>query len=358
MVNELSIEETTGLIAHELLHIVNNHLFQSERRPLNLEANVAEDYFINCVIRDEYQLELPKDGMFPEKEGFPLGKSSDWYYKEIVKARQSIRSKRASQESGGSNSSNELSDQEGKIEDLFNNLENSAMQHNRLDMSQLSDIEKDLVESQVKDNIINVAQEVEKSGGNSRGNLPGSVKDLLGNLFKLRIANVDWKKLYKRFMASHIDIHRKMTRKKESKRFSHNPGTRKTRKHKILYAVDTSGSMGKDDLTEAFTEVHHVWKAGALIDVVECDTEINQIYPYDGVTPKFVLGRGGTAIGPAIDYFNKHIKEYSCLVIVTDGYHERPKIKSVKPIIHLVTRTDFDKKDFSDLPYTTIIMDN
>jgi len=60
---------------------------------------------------------------------------------------------------------------------------------------------------------------------------------------------------------------------------------------------------------------------------------------------------------PGIEYFMKHIADYSTLLLITDGFHERPTIQVAKPVIQLITSNGSDDK-FADMPYRTIKMKN
>jgi predicted metal-dependent peptidase len=63
--------------------------------------------------------------------------------------------------------------------------------------------------------------------------------------------------------------------------------------------------LTEEDL-EFFNEIHHIYKTDVKISIIECDAEIHRIYEYNGKMPKFVQGRGGTAMSPIIDYYNEN----------------------------------------------------
>ena len=92
--------------------------------------------------------------------------------------------------------------------------------------------------------------------------------------------------------------------KRYSRRFGEpNPGIRIKQFQKIAIIVDTSGSMTSHEvISSLFAEIHGIWKAGAEIHIVECDTMVQQTYDYRGITPKFVLGGGGNDCNPAFEY--------------------------------------------------------
>jgi predicted metal-dependent peptidase len=90
-------------------------------------------------------------------------------------------------------------------------------------------------------------------------------------------------------------------------------------KQHMLLAIDTSGSVSDAELTEFMNEIHHIYKSGVDITIVQCDTKINSIEKYTGEWELKVQGRGGTYFDPVLEYFNEHIKEFTSLVYFTDG---------------------------------------
>ena len=61
----------------------------------------------------------------------------------------------------------------------------------------------------------------------------------------------------------------------------------------MLLAIDTSGSVSDAELKEFMNEIHHIYKAGVDITIVQCDTRITSIKPYTGKHELEVQGRGG-----------------------------------------------------------------
>jgi predicted metal-dependent peptidase len=126
------------------------------------------------------------------------------------------------------------------------------------------------------------------------------------------------------------------------------PGKKKKLKHKILFAVDTSGSVSNKDLEEAYSELYHMYKKGVSIDVIHWDTRVVHEYTYKGEHTFPRKTNGGTQITAAIDYFKDHHKDYSSFIIFTDGYVEETNYRSIVPTLTIVcsggTSSDFDSK--------------
>ena len=52
------------------------------------------------------------------------------------------------------------------------------------------------------------------------------------------------------------------------------------------------------------------YKAGAVIDICEIDTQIQRIYRYNGKWDLQAHGRGGTILDDAVDYINNHRRKH------------------------------------------------
>ena len=151
-------------------------------------------------------------------------------------------------------------------------------------------------------------------------NVPQELQNIIDGIFTFKKPIFNWKKFFRNFIANAQDFLPKSTRRKESNRFTGAMGHKLSKKHTILVGVDTSGSIGQKELDEFFSEIYHVWKAGAHVDIVEFDTKIQAQYRYKGKTPTSVCGRGGTSFVPFVNYFNANWHKYSLCICFTDGY--------------------------------------
>lgn len=154
----------------------------------------------------------------------------------------------------------------------------------------------------------------------ARQNIPQELTNIIAGLLTFKKPIFNWKKYFRNFLANAYDSIPKSTRRKESTRFAGAIGHKMSKKHVILVGVDTSGSIGQKELDEFFSEIYHVWKSGADVDIVEFDTRVQQQYHYKGKTPIEVQGRGGTDFRPFVDYYNANRKKYSVGICFTDGY--------------------------------------
>lgn len=95
----------------------------------------------------------------------------------------------------------------------------------------------------------------------------------------------------------------------------------------VAVCVDTSGSMGKDDLSAALSEVQGVLAAtGSNVTFLACDAEVHGIKTVKNVHEAAALlkGGGGTAMAPAMTAIEKLKPVPSIAIFLTDGYIDQP----------------------------------
>jgi len=294
-----------GLIKHELLHIAFNHLLNRDNFPNHQLHNIAADIEINQYIEPQY---YPADGIllpstFPELN-LPLKAGTKKYYELLQQAY-----------------SQNLS------ETLNNLMEGDDFHITWEEFENLSEADKKLIKSQIDHQIKNIAE-----SNRNQGFIPSELKDYIDSLFEIIPPSYDWKAYFRRFFSSGIKIYTKKTRRKLNKRFIENPALKIKTKQNILVGIDTSGSVSKKDLIEFFNEIYHMHKSGVNITIAEGDANIHNVYEYKGKTPEYIQGRGGTDMNPFIEYFNQN-KQYTNLIILTDGFIGSNTIKTFKPTL-------------------------
>ena len=101
---------------------------------------------------------------------------------------------------------------------------------------------------------------------------------------------------------------------------------------------DTSGSISEDELVIFFNEIHSMWRYGAEIEVIECDSKVRETYNYNGNFPKFINGRGWTDFNPVFEYINKDRNNmYDGCIYLTDGEAREPETRPKCKVFWVVT---------------------
>jgi len=160
-----------------------------------------------------------------------------------------------------------------------------------------------------------------------RGTLPGHIEELANWLNEP--AKVNWRQELKQIVGNALKGSYAHTWSRLNRRSV--PMIRgKHRKHgkKVVFAIDTSGSMSTHVLEEAINELRHMRKLKeADIWLVMCDTEVawkGKIERFTNLPKKF-YGRGGTAFEPVFEWVEKENIQPNVLIYLTDGAGSYPK---------------------------------
>ena len=161
------------------------------------------------------------------------------------------------------------------------------------------------------------------------GSLSGGMVELIQKAAEGRI---DYRNALRAFRSSILSQKRHLTRMYPSRRFGFEQmGSRYEFTTRLLVAIDTSGSVGSEELGRYFRIITTFFKYGIQeIDVLMFDTDVQG----EPVTLKEaqknkqsfeVKGRGGTNFQSPIDYVANH-PDYDGLIIMTDGYAPVPSV--------------------------------
>jgi predicted metal-dependent peptidase len=312
----LSLDEKTKLaiLKHELLHIVFFHLDNFERFPNKRLYNIAADLEINQYIELEYKGEK-WDGLEYDQNIFKdlnlLPKQGTKYYYEAIQ--------------------NEIDkNPNGDLANFINGIEKDWHDLWKA-MEGMNEAEKKLIQKQIDHQLTEIASEMKKK---NRGLIPSELESYINGLFEITEPVIDWKSYLRRFASISPKVFTKKTRYKPNKRFLNNPAL-KIKQHKhTLVAIDTSGSVSDEEVLEFFNEIHHMYKTGTQVTIIECDAIIQRIYEYNGKLENIsVKGRGGTDFEPVFKYMFEHRNRFNNLIYLTDGECSVPETQIKKPIL-------------------------
>lgn len=394
--DSLTKEQQNFLLAHEVSHLIYRHLIIGPKLwPNHKMANLAEDIFINETLMNNNSsnsggvlYEFIEGGQRSDLYKFPNDKSTTWYYNKLDELKQSAEKKinkylkgqiskeqkaqgkgkgkgsgkgkgekKEGEGQGGSGMGDDMMDKAGLNDPEKNvmkslreiELDDSLFKHVRGGGENLTDTQRQILDNHVKNNIKAVYNENKEKIEKSRSNMGSGINTMLDDILDVYEENFDWKAFFRRFIGSSLDVKRKKTRKRDSKRFPDMPGTRKKTKHKILVLQDVSGSISHEDHKEFYSEVHHMYKKGIEVDIVEWNTVVESEKPlkFKGKIPELVHRGGGTVMQSACDYFAKHSDDYTCAVYFTDLYVDHYKLPRInKPQLVLVCSTGAAEDQF------------
>ncbi len=341
--NSLTDMHKMGLLKHELLHIAFGHLTSFSSFSNKKLANVAMDMEINQYIdrswlpgtdltSDEFnqlkeavKAELkeatengatreelkaianklpPRGVMLEDYADLKLDKKAGcrYYYDQLLRLQD--------EKDKNGTTGNQAMD------DLLDSIEQGDVPDHSTweEFDSMTDAEKKLIEKQVQ----KILQDAKEQTVKKRGSVPGEIEGLI-QIEEITKAKFDWRGYIRRFTGVSTKVFTKKIRRKENRRYEDNPGLKIKMRQHMLLAIDTSGSVSDTELKEFMNEIHHIYKQGVDITVIQCDTSIRSIEPYKGKNEIKVFGRGGTEFDPVLDYYNANLKKYTSLVYFTDG---------------------------------------
>ena len=318
---ELSEAHRIGLLKHELLHIAYFHLSMYFNFPDKKMANIAMDMEINQYIDPEF---LPEGGVnIDDYPDLNLDRKAGcrYYYDMLKQAQQQKKEEGTSGDSNFDKMCDAMEQGEGTVTIQVSTGPNGEMQISIPDhgtweeFENLPEAEKKLIQKQMDRLLQECAEQTEKK----RGNIPGHISDYLIEANKNEAPKFNWRGYIRRFTGTSTKVFTKKIRRKENRRYSDNPGLKIKMRQHMLLGIDTSGSVSNTELAEFMSEIKHIHKCGVDITIIQCDTTIRSIEPYNGRDDIKVHGRGGTLFDPVLEYYNSNLRKYTSLVYFTDG---------------------------------------
>jgi len=342
----LPLNERLGILKHEMLHILFNHMDRKGKRE-HKPFNIAADAAINQLIKDS---DLPEGCITPKslektlkKEGFdikiPKNENAETYYDLLPfdpDAKDGDEGKDC-EDSGdsdgeGSGKPGKSGDPEEFYEGLWN--DNPLDNHEKWDESEGDeDLKKDITKNMI-----------EKAAEKSRGNAPSELGIFLDIWTRKPV--VSWKKVL-RNIASNKKANKVSTIMKKSRRFPKRPdikGSRKDRTWDLMCIIDTSGSVSNEEIYMGLSEINEVCKImDSNMKVLQVDTECSEIEEYDPNKKTFERKHcGGTYIAAGVEYLYDNNINSDAIIVISDMYIENITtdewwLKYKKPVIFLST---------------------
>jgi len=355
--SKLSEEHRYGLIKHEMLHIVLKHLFVMKNYANKTLFNIAADLVVNQYIME---VQLPTGGIVLENfaylepmYGIILERDKDvgYYYRQLdktMKQKPKMCFSDACCQLGGA-----CKDGTGqlRIKDLLDG-ENEALKRHKFweEFEKMSEGERKIAEYQANRIIKQTAERVKHKYRNY-GNLPAGLAEKLAEILKDMEPKFNWRRVLRLFATSSNSSYIKNTIRRPSRRYGTVPGIKIKRRNRLLVAIDTSGSIQQEELLEFFSEIYFIWRQGAEIQIVECDTHIHKTYNYKGTPPVEVHGRGGTSFEAPMIYGNEEYRP-DALIYFTDGCAAVPINLPRFPVLWIISSNGIKTEDkiWDELP--------
>jgi predicted metal-dependent peptidase len=321
-------EEVNGLILHENLHIGlrqmihNLDLFREDMK----KANKAADFVVNDMI-----MEISKK--YPQLVQLPKGGCYDMKYhnmnmREVYKLLEECE--------GGKGGKGEEGEGDGDKPSGGGGDEYSFDEH---------DFETAITQAEAKEMDARIDRAIREGAllaGRLGVDLPRQITDMLAPV-------IDWREVLRDFVTASCKGKDEYTWRKFNRRVISNdiylPTVENETIGEVVVAIDTSGSIGQEELNVFASELVSICDAVSpdAVRVLWWDTKVHgeQLFTdnYDQIGSMLKpLGGGGTKVSCVSEYINKKKINAECVLVFTDGYLENNVEWNISaPTLWLVT---------------------
>lgn len=173
----------------------------------------------------------------------------------------------------------------------------------------------------------------------SRGSLPAGIARLIDQMLH---PQKDWRQVLAEFVQPCLHDYdwRKLDRRLLSEEI-YLPLLAGERLENLVVALDTSGSIIQEELSEFFAELRGILGAypQVRVTVMTCDAAVHQIWELDqdAPLPEAPAGGGGTSFVPVFEYIERVGITPSAVVFFTDGDGTYPDRDPGYPVLWVLT---------------------
>ena len=318
--------ELNFVVLHENLHKAYRHLttwkkLHDENHRL---ANAACDYVINLKLKDldpsERTISMPRwaDG---ELKGKPMGLVDEKY--RGLNAKQVFDLLKDEQKGGGGGGGEEgeggggTSQGQGQGEGFDDHDWDGA--------KEMTEEEKKVLEREIDQAIRQGVMAHQKIAGTGAG-------DLDRDLLELLEPKVDWREMLREFVKSTCSAKDTSSWRKVNRRFLstgvYMPSLIGEKVGHMVIAVDTSGSVGQEELSGFLTEVKGIAEEvkPSQVDLIYWDSRVAGHEEYTENDVSNIInstkprGGGGTSPSCVSEYLKEKRIVPECVIMLTDGY--------------------------------------
>lgn len=286
-VDKMSLDETKFVLCHEVMHCVFAHMFRKGQRD-HRRWNQAGDYIINQLLVDEKIGSMPEGGLLNQALVQAGGNTTEGVYELLP-------------EDKGDGSGNGHGDPLDDVIDAGGSM---------------SQADQAAAEADMKVMVAQAAQAAKMCGKLSAG-----MERFVNLALKPK---VDWRDVLRRFVTAKAKIDHSFAKPK--RRFLDEdiylPSLTGNSLGKITVAVDTSGSIGEQELAEFAAEILAIQQDTRPVElhVVYFDSEVvhHDKFEQDDDVRISPHGGGGTAFSPIFRFIEAQDIDPVATVVLTD----------------------------------------
>lgn len=322
--------ELSAMLRVEMIRILLQHPYA--RQPLGCKPMVLQ-MASDMVISPAYHFGF-LDMTRPEQYGLPSGQHYEWYAKRLCEMGVHRDGDKPSE---GNSCTNKQKGEDVSEPSKEGNNQAQNISQGSLGPEQGQSLEQRLAEDDGTDYTALWEEDSFQSrmitdivhSTTQWGSISGGMVELIK---KAADGKIDYRNVLRAFRSSILSQKRCLTRMRPSRRFGFEQmGSRYDFVTRLLIAIDTSGSVGSEELGRYFRIITTFFKYRVQeIDVLMFDFAVQgkpiKLDEAKKNKQEFkVKGRGGTNFQVPIDYVKEH-PNYDGLIIITDGYAETPEV--------------------------------
>lgn len=332
---KMTNQQIQGLLQHEVLHIVWNHVAQ-KRTPHKI-WNAAQDLAINSIImhdkRDSTKIDLIGSAMIPGVLGMAYDPTTESYIQitddEEGRKKYPLAHLVATFEPGHTSTEYYAALHASglfKDDSSLTDGDNDYILGGCDDHSPWKDIDiDDIVNNETRRILAKAVRAADTNGG--WGNISAQMRSALRAYVN---RTVNWEEHLQYFAGTIRSTHRESTLKRVNRRYAYiHPGVRRTTSARLLVAVDESASVNDGFLERMYAALRNL-NESVEIDIIpfDCSIDIDNVKTWEqGSSPEASRTlTGGTSFDAPTDLVNdpEYAGMWDGLLIATDGQAPRP----------------------------------
>ena len=311
-IDKLNENQLKGVMIHETLHLALEHFPRGQNKEHEI-YNIASDLVINNILVNN-KFELP-EGLVPYNNSFEFEKATPPFTIEDL-------DKKSADEVYNELMKKLPKEKEQKIyiklrfdkHDYGKNGKGKAKQGDKESKEQQGKWKKIFAEASVY--------------AKQQGKMPLGMERFVELILNEKIS---WKNLLYKYITRELpyDYTYNYPSKKSRATGIYMPSVLRENIN-IVIAVDTSGSIGQDELSEFLSEIVNISKSFSNIamKLIVCDSEVKDVYDVRNGSIQTILdlklrGNGGTSFINPLNYVVENLPNTKFVVFFTDGYGDR-----------------------------------
>jgi len=321
IMKELSFEARLEVLEHQAAHIIEGHFTSYGRFLIDRFgpeiATAAMDVYVNQKHPSPH---LSQEGLvgfqLQHLQGVPMGMTSMQYAEVIQTLVNEGKLKLPKFQSPNSALSTGTAGQS-------DGFPGKNVPYLMSEVLRLSESDGTFADERTRNIITSVSEALKMFGDEVHKKWRGTLGADHEQLMKAskRDAVVPWYRHLRAMETQHSHQIRTETRRRPSRRHPAYRGYTWTGGLRVAFLIDTSGSMGAEELKLVDPELRGMCARGATITVVQSDARVAKVHPYRPGEPlERFFGRGGTDYSSALMHIRQMHPRPHYIVGYTDGY--------------------------------------